>query len=372
MKKEVDNTKPKKTPRLWRRIKFLALLVGFVLIFLLVAMIRVLVQSQLESYEVPDPMAYFQTGQANSRDTHAQIKAQHARVWIVRRSAFLPILNMAELPPSLLDAAEAYTNDMRGRLKSATATLLAPQTPRMGNRVHPLSASSHKSAALFSKEADKLNPNFQQVWRDFFLRTNCLQDFRTEGRPGWVTFMGPDGLDMKVSNSVDAQMIPDVSELPPTILATLEEWQAAQTKISDSLLKAPLDFGDCSFMEGLRHLERIDKAYASALASFLPRFVDNDEFVILPDGIEAWFETRSRAKLALCVSKGKWISAAWTCHDDLKDHRQFAYYLKKAGWKGRQILAQETLEDKASDLAKSVEDGLRDALRATRTQRGGL
>jgi len=368
----MSKEKPKTKSRVWRWIKLLAVAAGLVSIFLLVAMIRVLVQSQLESYEVPDPMAYFQTDQAGSSDTHAQITEQHASVWIVRRSAFLPIQDLAKVPPALQEAANAYCSDMRDRLDSTAAPLLVAKAPQTINRVHPLSAAAHKSTKLFSTQAAYLNPDFQPAWQDLCLRVSRLLDFRAQGRPDMVTFFDRSGSELKVADRPNAQAVPDPSDLPPEVQDKVLEWNALLTKLSDSLLKAPLAFRQHSFKHGMQGLQDIDQAYASALSEFLPRLVNSGEFIILPDGVKAWFETRSRAELALYVAKEKWISAAWTCHDDLRDKRQFAYYLKKAGWKGRQILAQETLEDKASDLAKSVEDGLRDALRSRRTQSGGL
>ena len=123
------------------------------------------------------------------------------------------------------------------------------------------------------------------------------------------------------------------------------------------------DIGNRSLSESAQRLETIDKSYRKALDDFLPKFLGGDEFVVLPVGIESWFETKSRARLALYASKEEWIRAAWICHDDLRDNRQFAYYLRKAGWEGRWVLAQETLEDKATDWAESVEDIVEDAVR---------
>lgn len=55
--------KPKNKHVVSRKIKFLALAVGLVILLLLVATIRVVVPVQLETTVVPDPMAYFQTRQ---------------------------------------------------------------------------------------------------------------------------------------------------------------------------------------------------------------------------------------------------------------------------------------------------------------------
>ncbi len=355
--------KPEKKTVLSRRKKFLVLAVGLVVILLLVATISVVGPAQLKTYVVPDPMAYFKASESGGPDAHAVTKEQHAAVWIVRRSAFLPIPDITKVPVDLRDSAKAYNDEMRGRLESATAGLLTSRPLGVGDRMHPLRAASSKQSSSFPGQADYLNPEFQQVWRDFCLRLNCLVDFRAQGRPGMITFHDRDGSKMKVSDSFSSRIVRDGAELPEEIADMIVEWNAVMAKISSSLLEAPAEFGDHSYSKSDRRLSSIDKAYGRALADFLPRFLGNDEFIILPCGIESWFETRSRAKLALHVSKEQWVRAAWTCHDDLRDGRQFAHYLKKAGLKGRMILAQESLEGKASNFAESVEDIVEDAVR---------
>jgi hypothetical protein len=305
-------------------------------------------------------MAYFQPSETVVRERHAEIKKQHAAVWVVRRSAFLPILDAAKVPPDLRDAAKAYNDRISNRLKSATATLLTPKSSRTRQRIHPLTAASDKHASLFPQQAHYMNPDFQRVWIDFCLLLSNLRDFLAEGRPGIVIFRGRGGSKLKVS---DDYMAPDAAELPEEVSDVIAEWKAVLAKISTDLLKAPMDFSDSPLSESALRLNTIDKAYQNALNDFLPRFLGNKEFVVLPSGVEAWHETTSRARVALYVLKEQWIRAAWICHDDLRDSRQFTNYLKKAGLKGRWILAQESIEDKASDLAESAEDILEDAVR---------
>lgn len=365
MTKEGETTIPQGESRLWRCVKLLALLVGLVFVVLLLAMIRVLVQSQIQSYAAPDPMAYFQTEQPGSEAAHEQITEGHASVWIVRRSAFLPILDVAKVAPDLQDAARSYNSDMSKRLESAAALLLAAKPRRNRDPAHTLTltSASHKSASLFSKQADYLNPEFEQVWQDLCLRTSELMDFRTHGRTGWVTFFDSNDTQVQVSESLSSRVMPNLSELPTETLETVVAWQALVTAISARLLKAPLDFGNHSLKASAQCLRNIDRAYTDALSDFLPRFLANDEFIILPDGVAAWFETKSRAELALFVAEEQWIRAAWTCHDDLKDKRLFGHYLKKAGGKGHLILMQDTLEEEFSQAAESLEDMVQRALR---------
>ena len=63
--------------------------------------------------------------------------------------------------------------------------------------------------------------------------------------------------------------------------------------------------------------------------------------------------------------------AAWTCHDDLRDNRQFAYYLRKAGLKGRWVLTQETIEDKVTDLKAQLGGGAHQKLVNTLSKQVG-
>jgi hypothetical protein len=356
-------TKPKNKLIFSRRIKFLVLATGLVIVLLLVATIILVGPDQLKTNVVPDPMAYFQTQEAAGRDAHALIKEQHAAVWIVRRSAFLPIPDVTKVPRDLRDSAKVYNDEMRGRLESATAGLLVANLSQGWDRMHPLRAAFSERSSSFPKQADYLNAEFQQVWRDFCMTLSSLQGFRADGRPDHVTFLGPDRSKLEVSDNFGSRVVPRAAELPEEIAGMIAEWRTVMAKISSSLLEAPAEFGDHSYSDSARRLKDIDKAHESTLDDFLPRFMSNDEFIILPCGIESWFETRSRAELALCASKEQWIRAAWTCHDDLRDNRQFAHYLKKAGLKGRLILAQESLEDKASDWAESIEDIVEDAVR---------
>lgn len=146
--------KPKSKRIVSRRIKFLALAAGLVNFVLLAALIRVVVPVQLETTVVPDPMAYFQAHRPAVRDAHADIKERHAAVWVVRRSAFLPILDVSKVPPDLRNTAKAYNNEMSDRLESATAALLVSQPLRSTEPMHPFSAASHEYANWFPKQAD--------------------------------------------------------------------------------------------------------------------------------------------------------------------------------------------------------------------------
>lgn len=219
--------KPKNKHVVSRKIKFLALAVGLVILLLLVATIRVVVPAQLETTVVPDPMAYFQARQPGvnnkplkepgpvssaiqdkrqspetaDRDAYVDIMEQHAAVWVVRRSAFLPIRDISNVPADLRNLAKRYNGEMTARLESATATLLMSEASGDMERIHPLRAASHECANLFPKQADYLNPEFQQVWGDFCLRLSNLLGFRADGRIGRITFLGSDGSRLEVSAS---------------------------------------------------------------------------------------------------------------------------------------------------------------------------
>ena len=320
-------------------------------------------QTQTRPEKPQNPMAYFDTGQPGVRDTHKDISEQHAALWIVRRSSFLPISDTSMVPQDFQDRANAYNNEMSDRLKSATAPLLLSASLSVLDRLHPLQVTRCKSARLFPKQDGYLNPHFQRSWREYCLYLSSLLNYCAKGRPDVRTFVDKNGLRMESSNKSGPWVISDIHELPEEIVNAIVEWKAVLAKISNSLLKAPANFNDLTPEQSVHDLRMIDQAFQKALTDFLPRFMSSEEFIIMPTGIESWFETRSKARLALYVTKEEWISAAWTSHDDLRDEQQFAHYLKRAGLRGRWILAQRTIEDKASGLAEFIEDVMKKAFR---------
>jgi len=156
--------------------------------------------------------------------------------------------------------------------------------------------------------------------------------------------------------------MPDLNELPEDVRTIIAEWESALGDISSRLLEEPERLQDAPYNESHERLHEAERAFQQALSEFMPRFLANDAFVIFPMGIDAWFETSARAELALHVAHKQWVRAAWTCGDDLDNQALFAAYLKKAGPRGRWILAQNRLEDMASDISTRLERGFERAV----------